>query len=109
MMTKMAEGNIKNWDQELNRVLWEYKIAVKANTQFSPHVVYEKEAILPLDVEILALKLLVDEGQESMDNYRMRLLTLQTDQSDIELAFEHYERVQAQRQTQKGNCNRQAY
>ena len=36
MMTKMTRGNEKNWDLELNRVLWAYKIAVKPSTQFSP-------------------------------------------------------------------------
>ena len=65
MMTKMVEGNIKNWDQDLNRVFWAYKRAVRHSTEFSPyHLVYGKEAILPLDVEILTLNLLVDEGHE---------------------------------------------
>ena len=32
MMTKMINGNEKNWDLELNRVLWAYTIAVKRST-----------------------------------------------------------------------------
>ena len=55
----------------MNRVLWAYKVAVKSGTQFSPfHLVYGKEAIMPLDVEIPALKFLVEEGYEPVDCYR---------------------------------------
>ena len=32
MMIKMTHGNEKNWDLELNRELWAYRITVKPNT-----------------------------------------------------------------------------
>ena len=90
MMTKMIHGNEKIWDLELNRVLWAYRIAVKPSTQFSPHqLVYEKQAMLPLDVEIPAFKLLVEPSQEPVNNYKNRLNALQIVQLDRELAFEH--------------------
>ena len=37
MMTKMTHGNEKNWDLELNRVMWAYRIAVKPSMQFLPY------------------------------------------------------------------------
>ena len=90
MLTKMTESHVKNWDVEMNRVLWAYRVAVKSGTLFSPfHLVYGKEAIIPLDVEIPALKFLVEEGYESVDCYRERLLALQTVQLDRDLAFDH--------------------
>ena len=77
MMTKMIHENEKNWDLELNRVLWAYKIVVKPSMQFSPYqLIYGKQAMLPLDVEIPALKLLVEAGQEPVNNYKNRLNAL---------------------------------
>ena len=98
MMTKMIHEKEKNWDLELNRVLWAYRIAVKPSMQFSPcQLVYGKQAMLPLDVEIPALKLLIETGQEPMDNYKSRLNALQIVQLDRELAFHHYESMQLKR------------
>ena len=77
MMTKMIQGKEKSWDLELNRVLWAYRIAMKPSMQFSPYqLVYGKQAILPLDVKIPALKLLIEIGQEPVDNYKNRLNAL---------------------------------
>ena len=77
MLTKMTENHVKNWDVEINHVLWAYRVAVRSRTQFSPfHLIYGKEAIMPLDVEILALKFLVEEGYEPVDCCRERLLAL---------------------------------
>ena len=74
MMTKMIHGNEKNWNLEVIKVPWAYRIAVNPNMQFSPYqLVYGKQAMLPLDVEIPALKLLVEAGQESVDNYKKHI------------------------------------
>ena len=53
--------------------------------------------MLPLDVEIPTLKLLVEAGQELVDNYKSRLNALQIVQLDRKLAFQHYERMQLKR------------
>ncbi|MCO5601347.1 hypothetical protein L7F22_055467 [Adiantum nelumboides] len=69
MLTKITQSNLKTWDLELPCVLWAYKTAIKTGTGFSPfHLVFGKEALLPIEVEILALKI-------------------------IALAVEHYEKV----------------
>ena len=54
--------------------------------------------MLPLDVEIPALKLLVEARQEPVDNYKSKMNALPIVQLDRELAFEHYERMQLKRQ-----------
>ena len=56
-----------------------------------------KKQSCPMDVEIPALKFLVEEGYELVDCYRERLLALQTLQLDRDLAFDHYARVQMKR------------
>ena len=54
--------------------------------------------MLPLDVEIPALKLFVEAHQEPVNNYKSRLNALQIIQLDRESAFEHYESMQLKRQ-----------
>lgn len=79
----------------MDHVLWAYQAAIKVSTHFSPFpLAYGKEAILPLHVEIPALKFLVEERYEHVDNYKERLLALQVIQLDKNLAFEHYAKVQ---------------
>ena len=79
----------------MNKVLWAYGITIRPSTQFSLfHLVYGKEAILPLDVEIPHLKFLVEEEYKPLDSYKERLLALQVFQLDRDSAFEHYARVQ---------------
>ena len=59
IVTKVTEHQGKNWDLELPIALWAYRRLVKTSTSFTPfHFVYGKEALLPIEVELLAIKLL---------------------------------------------------
>ena len=66
-----------NWDLELPCALWAYRTTVKTDTSFSPfHLVYGKEALLPIEVEILALKMLTKLIDDVPNVFDERLLTL---------------------------------
>ena len=55
----MTKHQDKNWDLELPSALWAYRTSVKTSTGFTPfHLVYGKEALLPIEVELPAVKLL---------------------------------------------------
>ncbi|MCO5614037.1 hypothetical protein L7F22_068317 [Adiantum nelumboides] len=70
------------------------RTAIKTGTGFSPfHFVFGKEALLPIEVEILALKMMLKFEEENHDVLKERLLYLQCLQLDRALALEHYEQV----------------
>lgn len=59
MLSKLTKKHEKNWDLELPCALWAYKIVVKIETCFSPfHLVYGKEAIKPIESEVMSLRVL---------------------------------------------------
>ncbi|MCO5555446.1 hypothetical protein L7F22_008991 [Adiantum nelumboides] len=94
MLTKMPQSNVKTWDLELPCALWAYRTAIKTGTGFSPfHLVFGKEALLPIEVEIPALKMMLKFEEENHDALKERLLYLQCLQLDRALALEHYEQV----------------
>ncbi|MCO5573334.1 hypothetical protein L7F22_027103 [Adiantum nelumboides] len=94
MLTKMMQSNVKTWDLELPCALWAYRTAIKTGTGFSPfHLVFGKEALLPIEVEIPALKMMLKFEEENHDALKERLLYLQCLQLDRALALEYYEQV----------------
>ena len=79
--------------------LWAYRTAVKEGTQFSPyHLIYGKEAMLPLEVEIPALQMLMKLEDKPNQMYEHRLLDLQEAQLDRLRAAEYYAKVQERNQ-----------
>ena len=83
MLTKMTEHHGRNWDLELPCALWAYRTAVKTGTSFSPfHLVYGKKSLLPIEVEIPALKMLTKLMDVVPNTFDERLITLQQVQLD---------------------------
>ena len=98
-MGKMIITHEKSWDLVVPQALWAYRIAEKEGTKFSPyHLVYGKEALLPLDVEIPALQLLMKLDENPDLTYPNRLLDMQEAQSDRMKAVEHYTQAQEKNQ-----------
>ncbi|MCO5586391.1 hypothetical protein L7F22_040331 [Adiantum nelumboides] len=94
MHTKMTQSSAKTWELELPCALWAYRTAIKTGTGFSPfHLVFGKEALLPIEVEIPALKMMLKLEEANHDALKERLLYLQCLQLDRALALEHYEQV----------------
>ena len=63
ILSKVTEHQGKNWDLELPSALWAYRTSVKTSTGFTPyHLVYGKEALLPVEVELPTMKLLKFAG-----------------------------------------------
>ena len=68
---------------------------MKTSTRFTPfHLVYGKEAILPVEVELPAVKMLEKLLGPSNDAFKESLLHLQEVQLDRMVALEYYEKMQ---------------
>ena len=95
ILAKVTEHQGKNWDLELPSALWAYRTSVKTGTGFTPfHLVYGKEALLPMEVKLPAVKMLEKLLGHSNDAFKERLLHLQEVQLDRVRAVEHYEQMQ---------------
>ena len=93
MLTKGEEHQGKNWDLELPSALWAYRTSVKTSTCFTPfHLVYGKEALLPIEVELPAIKLLEKLLGPSHDAFTERLLYMQEVQLDRMRTVDYYEK-----------------
>ena len=58
ILSKVTQHQGRNWDLELPNALWAYKTLVKMATWFSPfHLVFGKEDLLPVEVELPIVKL----------------------------------------------------
>lgn len=95
ILSKVTEHQGRNWDLEIPSALWAYRTSVKTSTGFTPfHLVYGKEALLPVEVELPAVKLLEKVLNPSSDAFKDRLLQLQEVQLDRMKALDYYEQVQ---------------
>ena len=105
MLMKMTDMRGINWDLEVLVVLWAYRTPVKTGTQFSPyHLVYGKEATMPIEMQVLSLRMLKKLWDEPPDYFMERVLTLQEMQLDRGRALEYYMKCQ---ETQIEQSNKQ--
>ena len=95
MLSKLTEIHGKNWDLELPCALWAYRTAVKTEAGFLPyHLVYGKEAIMPIELEVMSLRMLSKLMDDVPNYFKERLVELQEMQLDRSKALEHYEQMQ---------------
>ncbi|MCO5579123.1 hypothetical protein L7F22_032975 [Adiantum nelumboides] len=93
--SKVTEHQGKNWDLELPSALWAYRTSVKTGTGFTPfHLVYGKEALLLVEVELPVVKIIEKLLGQSSDAFKERLLQLQEVQLDRMSALKHYGQMQ---------------
>ena len=81
---------------KLSKYLWAYRTTVRipiGNTPFS--LVYECEAVIPLEIQILSLRVALVTQMTDEDNHRLRLQELEAlDEKRLE-AQQHIELYQA--------------
>lgn len=59
IIKRTIEGNPKLWHSNLDYALWDDRISIKFAIKTSPYpLVYGKRHVLPLHIELLALKIL---------------------------------------------------
>ena len=75
--TKVTKDHSKNWDLEVVGTLWAYQTSMKTSTGFTPFcLVYGKEALLLVEVELPTVKMLEKLLGHTNDGFKERLLHL---------------------------------
>ncbi|MCO5548629.1 hypothetical protein L7F22_002089 [Adiantum nelumboides] len=90
-ITKHVRDRPQDWDKHLTAALWAYRRSFKVSTQFTPyHLVYDQEALLPIEVELGSLRVLARETTSSKEKLEQRILDLQRLELDREAATDYY-------------------
>ena len=96
MLAKVTEHQEKIWDLELPSALWAYCTSVKTSIGFTPfYLVYGTKALLSVEVELPAVKLLEKLMGSPSDASKSRLLLLQEIHLDRMKTLDHYEKMQS--------------
>ncbi|MCO5548791.1 hypothetical protein L7F22_002253 [Adiantum nelumboides] len=105
IVTKGSNKRPKYWDRHLNAALWAYRTSFKTNLGYTPYqLVFGKEAILPIEVHLVSLRVLESGRDRPSEQLRSRILELERLELDRTIAIEHYA-VQAVHQKQKFDEN----
>ncbi|KAL0416552.1 UNVERIFIED_CONTAM: hypothetical protein Slati_3487100 [Sesamum latifolium] len=78
-LLKKVVANLKrDWRERIGEALWAYRTTVRMPTQSTPYaLVYGVEAVLPLEQQILSLRIAIQEGFTEKKNTRIRLEELE--------------------------------
>ena len=75
---KMVAGHRTQWDQKVTEAVWAYNITHKTATGHSPfELVYGTEAVLPLEIELPALRITSEQQLSANEKMKARLMQLE--------------------------------
>ena len=91
IITKQVNNRPGDWDKHLSSALWAYRTSFRTSLGFTPfHLVYGKEAILPIEIQLASLRVIAREAEPDADHLRNHILDLERLQLDREEAISHY-------------------
>ncbi|XP_070045405.1 uncharacterized protein [Nicotiana tomentosiformis] len=74
LLKKAVSMSKRDWHERMEEALWAYRTTYRTPTQATPYsLVYGVEAVLPLELQILSLRLAIQEGLTDKENARLRL------------------------------------
>ncbi|MCO5575684.1 hypothetical protein L7F22_029488 [Adiantum nelumboides] len=93
IIRKMVESKPKRWDNFLDGAIWAYRTTYRDATQFTPfHLVYGQEALQPIELNILTIKLTGRHEQSNDEAWIDKLLNLVELEWKREAAYHCYEK-----------------
>ncbi|KAJ6853186.1 uncharacterized protein M6B38_251595 [Iris pallida] len=96
LLKKFVSSNKRDWNEKLGKCLWAYRTTVRTATRNTPFsLVYESEAVLPLETQIPSLHVALTYQLTTDDNYRRRLQELEALDEKRLLAQQRIELYQA--------------
>ncbi|KAL0283053.1 UNVERIFIED_CONTAM: hypothetical protein Sangu_2914900 [Sesamum angustifolium] len=79
LLKKVVANSKLDWHERIGEALWAYRTTVRTPTQATPYaLVYGVEAVLPLEQQILSLRIAIQEGLTEEENAQIRLEELET-------------------------------
>ncbi|XP_070056516.1 uncharacterized protein [Nicotiana tomentosiformis] len=78
LLKKVISKSKRDWNDRMEEALWAYRMTHRTPTQATPYsLVYEVEAIFPLERQIPSLRLVIQEGITDEENAQLRLANLE--------------------------------
>ncbi|MCO5600553.1 hypothetical protein L7F22_054667 [Adiantum nelumboides] len=72
--TKQVVSKPKDWDKHLGAALWAYRTSFRTSLGYTPyHLVFGKEAILPIEVQLVSLKILATQAERRRQKFNEAL------------------------------------
>ncbi|MCO5557833.1 hypothetical protein L7F22_011405 [Adiantum nelumboides] len=103
IITKQVVSKPKEWDKHLEAALWSYRTSFRTSLGYTPyHLVFGKEAILPIEVQLASLRVLASGRETPKEQLQKWILDLERLELDKTTAIEFYA-TQAKRRQQKFN------
>ena len=103
ILTKQVHARRQDWDKHLNGALWAYRTSFKTTLGYTPfHLVYGKEALLPIEVKLTSLRILGSQVGSQKEKVHQRIMDLERLQLDREEAINHYSQ-EAEKRREKFN------
>jgi len=74
LLKKFILKSQRDWDDKLGECLWAYRTTVRTPTKATPFsLVYGCEAVLPLEIQILSLRVALTTEMKNEQKHRLRL------------------------------------
>ncbi|XP_022890349.1 uncharacterized protein LOC111405617 [Olea europaea var. sylvestris] len=78
LLKKVVSKLKRDWHEKIGEVLWAYRTIYRSPTQATSYtLVYEVEAVLPLECQIPSLRIAIQEGLTTEENAHFRLEELE--------------------------------
>lgn len=96
LLKKVFSQNKRHWHEKLLESLWAYRTTTRTPTKMTPYsLVYEGEAVLPLEVQIASLRVVIQEKLNEDDLMKLRLRELDNLEETRLRALQNLEAYQA--------------
>ncbi|XP_070050808.1 uncharacterized protein [Nicotiana tomentosiformis] len=87
LLKKVVSKSKRDWNDRMEEALWAYRTTHRTPTQVTPYaLIYGVEVVLPLERQILSLRLAIQEGITNEENARLRFVEFEAlDEKRLEL------------------------
>ncbi|PIN01383.1 hypothetical protein CDL12_26104 [Handroanthus impetiginosus] len=78
LLKKIVAKSEKDWHERIEEALWAYRTTYRTPIQATPYaLVYGIEAVVPLEQQILSLRIAIQEGLTEEENAHLHLEELE--------------------------------
>ena len=98
ILRKTVVDSKRDWDIKLTAALWAYQTTYKVTTKATPFaLMYGVEAILPIEFEVMSLRIAINERLDTSQSLKDRLARLEALTEARQIASQHVEVIQRRR------------